>query len=153
MYSDAVVFSKKLLGSLRTNNEDSYYLLSQEAIGFWTERSDRCGLDSWRTALGYDASQRDVLGRWGAQGSAGRSLRKSARVGGQPSKATPDHGAPLVAEPRQHDLRQPHHCVCVCERERERERESVPQNSCAAFRQATSPPSTPLKILHASTLE
>ena len=49
-YTDAQSFSKALMASLKA--PDGSPLLEQEAIHFWTEHSDRAGVDSWLSAIG-----------------------------------------------------------------------------------------------------
>ena len=81
VYSDAVGFSRKLLGMLPDVGDNASPLLaSDEAIGFWSEHSDRCGLDSWCAALNFRPSQRNFLGRWGAKGSSDKYVRTALRI-------------------------------------------------------------------------
>ena len=54
--------------------------MSESAIGFGSEHSDRCGLDSWCAALNFGACQRNVLGRWGAQGPSDKYVRTAMRI-------------------------------------------------------------------------
>ena len=47
---------------------------------FWTEHSDRAGLDSWAAALGTSETERNFLGRWKAKGSTDAYVRTALRV-------------------------------------------------------------------------
>ena len=78
LYSDSAAFSQKLLGSLCLN--DGTAVLPRDAARFWTEHSDRAGLDSWAAALGVQKSERDFLGRWSPDGSADAYVRTALRV-------------------------------------------------------------------------
>ena len=51
VYSDAVAFSRRLLGNLKVGDSEEF-LLCDEAVTYWSEHSDRCGLDTWCAALG-----------------------------------------------------------------------------------------------------
>ena len=77
-YSDSAGFSRALLGSLR--RPDGTALLSQQACRFWTEHSDRAGLDGWCMALGVAEPERSFLGRWAAKGSTDSYVRTAVRV-------------------------------------------------------------------------
>ena len=77
-YSDAAGFSRALLGSLRA--PDGSALLLPEALSFWTEHSDRSGVDSWAAALSVPGDLRGFLGRWGAQGAQDSYVRSATRV-------------------------------------------------------------------------
>jgi hypothetical protein len=55
-------------------------LLPCGAGAFFTEHSDRAGLDSWAAALGVGASERAFLGRWRAGGSTDAYVRTALRV-------------------------------------------------------------------------
>ena len=63
-----------------SGDSTSPFLESDEAIGFWSEHSDRCGLDSWCAALNFGPSQRICLGRWGAKGSSDKYVRTALRI-------------------------------------------------------------------------
>ena len=60
VYSDCVGFSRQLMSSLLT--QDGEALLHQASITFWTEHSDRAGIDSWLAAIGVTAADRSFLG-------------------------------------------------------------------------------------------
>ena len=77
-YSDCVCFSRQLMGSLVS--EDGGLLLHPSAVAFWTEHSDRAGIDSWLAALGVTAADRSFLGRWGAKGGADLYARTAYRI-------------------------------------------------------------------------
>ena len=77
-YTDARAFSHSLLASLRT--ESGSPLLLPEALGFWTEHSDRCGVDSWLAALGVPRDLRSFVGRWGVKESTDTYVRTSVRI-------------------------------------------------------------------------
>ena len=55
-------------------------LLDATAARFWTEHSDRCGLNSWHACLGTDKSERSFLGRWGVKGSTDTYVRTAVRI-------------------------------------------------------------------------
>ena len=78
LYSDSAGFSRSLLASLK--DSDGQALLLPEACSFWSEHSDRAGLDSWCAALSIEESERNFLGRWAAKGSAGVYVRTACRV-------------------------------------------------------------------------
>ena len=78
LYSDSAGFSLGLLGSLK--DETGGARLPQGAARFWSEHSDRAGLDSWASALGVQESERRFLGRWSPQGSADAYVRTALRV-------------------------------------------------------------------------
>ena len=80
VYNDVVGFSKKLLGQLTTDQCDGEHLLIDEALTFWSEHSDRCGLDTWCAAIGHGSSHRDFLGKRGAHGSSDKYVRTSFRI-------------------------------------------------------------------------
>ena len=69
---------RSLLGSLRAS--DGTALLSHTACRFWTEHSDRAGLDGWCMALGVSEPERSFLGRWAAKGSTDAYVRTAVRV-------------------------------------------------------------------------
>ena len=77
-YSDAKGFSSSLLASLRA--PDGSPLLLPAAVGFWTEHSDRCGLDTWLGALSVGADLRKFVGRWAAGGAEDRYVRSATRI-------------------------------------------------------------------------
>ena len=78
LYSDSAAFSQKLLGTL--SHWDGTAVLPKDAARFWTEHSDRAGLDSWAAALGVQKSERDFLGRWSPEGSTDSYVRTALRV-------------------------------------------------------------------------
>ena len=78
LYTDAAGFSVALLASLTA--ADGSALLPVEGARFWTEHSDRAGLDGWCAGLGFQESERGFLGRWAARGSADAYVRTALRV-------------------------------------------------------------------------
>lgn len=78
LYSDAAGFSRALFGTLR--RPDGTAPLSATACRYWTERSDRAGLDGWCMALSVAEPERSFLGRWAAKGSTDTYVRTAARV-------------------------------------------------------------------------
>ena len=78
LYSDSAGFSRALLGTLR--RPDGTALLSAAACRFWTEHSDRAGLDGWCMALAVPEPERSFLGRWAAKGSTDAYVRTAVRV-------------------------------------------------------------------------
>jgi hypothetical protein len=79
-YSDAVGYSRALLLSLPSPGDTGEALLLEEAVGLWTQRTERCGLDSWLAAMGAKKSERGFLGRWAVTGSQDRYVRTATRV-------------------------------------------------------------------------
>ena len=77
-YSDAQYLSKQLLSGLKDESGDA--LLIPQAVGFWTEHSDRTGLDSWLGALSVGADKRRFVGRWAAKGSEDTYVRTAVRI-------------------------------------------------------------------------
>ena len=77
-YSDVQYLSKQLLASLR--GADGEPLLLPPAIAFWTEHSDRTGLDSWLAALAVGSDKRRFVGRWAAQGAEDTYVRTATRI-------------------------------------------------------------------------
>ena len=77
-YSDSRHLSRSLLSSLKT--EDGEDLLLTEAPGFWTEHSDRSGVDGWLATLVVDQSLRSFVGRWSKQSAADLYVRTSLPV-------------------------------------------------------------------------
>jgi hypothetical protein len=77
-YSDAVGFSKALLGMLL--DDEGNKLLLPEALCFWSEHSDRAGLDSWLAGLAVGADTRRFVGRWATKGSEDGYVRSALRV-------------------------------------------------------------------------
>ena len=73
-------FSRTLLGSFTRPGGGGEPLLVPEAVRYWTEHSDRGGLDSWCAALGHSNDRRSFLGRWAAAGSADKYVRTALRV-------------------------------------------------------------------------
>ena len=80
LYTDAAGFSRQLLRGLTRSTDDDHPLLIEEAVPFWTEHSDRSGLDSWSAAIGVPKWKRDFLGRWSAQGTSDKYVRTALRV-------------------------------------------------------------------------
>ena len=78
LYSDSAAFSQLLWASL-TDTEGAQ-LLPHGAGAFFTEHSDRAGLDSWAAALGVGVSERAFLGRWRAGGSTDSYVQTALRV-------------------------------------------------------------------------
>ena len=66
-YSDAVGFSRSLLGMLV--DDEGEKLLEPESICFWSEHSDRAGLDSWLAAMSVGSDVRRFVGRWAVKNS------------------------------------------------------------------------------------
>ena len=79
-YSDAVCYTKQLLGSLEDPRAPGEALLHPEATANWSEHSERAGLDSWHAALGTESSQRSFLGRWAARSSTDTYVRTAVKV-------------------------------------------------------------------------
>ena len=75
-YSDAIYYSRNLLGMLTTRESlraEAQALLGETAVKHWTEHSDRAGLSSWLAGTGVAKSVRSFLGRWAVRGSADQS--------------------------------------------------------------------------------
>ena len=82
-YTDAVYYSRALLGTLTAapaGDEGQRSLLTDLAVRYWTEHSDRAGLTSWLAGLGVAKSERSFLGRWAIRGSADQYVRTALRV-------------------------------------------------------------------------
>jgi hypothetical protein len=47
LYTDAAGFSRQLLRGLQLSGDNQLALLLSESAHFWTENSDRSGLDTW----------------------------------------------------------------------------------------------------------
>ena len=77
-YTDALGFTRSLLGSLTTSLGTA--LLPQPAPYFWSEHSDRAGLDSWCATLGVGETERGFLGRWANKSSTDTYVRTACRV-------------------------------------------------------------------------
>ena len=77
-YADASVFTQRLLRMLE--NDEGGALLDPAATGFWSEHSDRAGIDSWLAALGIKSEERNFLGRWGVKSSADTYARTATRI-------------------------------------------------------------------------
>mgnify|MGYP003333697518 CR=1 FL=1 len=77
-YTDSAGFSRALLASFA--RPDGSALLSPTACRYWTEHSDRAGLDSWCAALSVPEPERSFLGRWAAKGSTDSYVRTAVRV-------------------------------------------------------------------------
>ena len=71
-------FSRSLLGLLVDN--EGAKLLEPESIFFWSEHSDRAGLDSWLAAMSVGADLRRFIGRWALKGSEDGYVRSASRV-------------------------------------------------------------------------
>ena len=78
LYTDSAGFSVGLVSSLAA--ADCTALVPHGGAQFWSEHSDRSGLDSWCAALGFEESQRGFLGRWAARRSADCYVRTALRV-------------------------------------------------------------------------
>ena len=78
LYSDSAAFSQSLWASLV--DAEGEPLLPHGAGSFFTEHSDRAGLDSWAASLGVGSSERAFLGRWRASGSTDSYVRTALRV-------------------------------------------------------------------------
>ena len=68
LYSDCVGFSRSLFPSLAADDESR--LLEPESLPFWSEHSDRAGLDGCLAAVRVGSEERSFLGRWSLKGSA-----------------------------------------------------------------------------------
>ena len=55
-------------------------LLTPATATFWTDHSERGGLDGWHTAMKTEHSQRSFLGRWAAACSTDAYVRVAVRV-------------------------------------------------------------------------
>ena len=55
-------------------------LLTPATAAFWTDHSERGGLDGWHTAMKTEHSQRSFLGRWAAASSTDAYVRIAVRV-------------------------------------------------------------------------
>ena len=78
IYSDAMGFPKQLLLGLEDADESA--LVPPLVAAYFTEHSDRGGLDSWCAALQVGKRRRDFLGRRAAAGSADKYVRTALRV-------------------------------------------------------------------------
>ena len=78
-YTDAVGFSRSLLGFL-VDNEGAKLLEPESIFFFWSEHSDRAGLDSWLAAMSVGADLRRFIGRWALKGSEDGYVRSASRV-------------------------------------------------------------------------
>ena len=78
-YSDARGFSKALM-ALLTTRDGGTKLLHPTAVDYWTEHSDRAGLDSWLGALMVGADVRRFAGRWAVKGSEDAYVRSAVRI-------------------------------------------------------------------------
>ena len=52
LYSDAAGFSRQLLRGLQLSADNPLPLLLPESARFWTEHSDKSGLDTWSASAG-----------------------------------------------------------------------------------------------------
>ena len=80
LYTDAAGFSRQLLRGLQLSGDNQLALLLPESAHFWTEHSDRSGLDTWSASAGVPQWKRDFLGRWSAQGSSDKYVRTAWRI-------------------------------------------------------------------------
>ena len=55
-------------------------LLLEKAVGYCTQDTERCGLDSWHAAMGTKVFERGLLGRWAAAGSQDKYVRAAMRI-------------------------------------------------------------------------
>ena len=78
LYADSVGFSQSLYDSLEHGSGEA--VLPLKASSFWSEHTDRAGLDSWAGALGVQQSEHDFLGRWAPKGSADACVRTPLRI-------------------------------------------------------------------------
>ena len=78
-YSDARGVSRALMSSLTCPGSEEK-LLHATAIDYWTEHSDRAGLDSWLGALMVGSDLRQFVGRWAARGSEDSYVRTSTKI-------------------------------------------------------------------------
>ena len=92
LYSDAAGFSRALFASLEASGAyGGTRILRKEALLFWTEHSDRAGLDSHLAALGVSSDLRRFVGRWAAQGSEDHYVRTAVRVVENLQRYAADH--------------------------------------------------------------
>ena len=77
-YSDAAGFSRALFGTFALPSGRA--ILTPAAGRFWTEHSDRAGLDGWCMALKVPEPERSFLGRWVAKSSTDTYVRTAVRV-------------------------------------------------------------------------
>ena len=66
------------MASLET--EDAGALLDQITFGYWSEHSERAGIDTWLAAVGVGPEQRNFVGRWAVKGSADIYARTAVRI-------------------------------------------------------------------------
>ena len=79
-YSDAVSFSRSIFRTLKCDGSDGAPLLLADAVAFWSEHSDRAGVDSWLAALLVPSDLRRFLGRWSVQASEDVYVRTAVVV-------------------------------------------------------------------------
>ena len=77
-YTDAVGFSKSLLGMLV--DSEGAKLLEPESVCFRSEHSVRAGLDSWLAAMSVGSDVRRFVGRWAVKSSEDGCVRSASRV-------------------------------------------------------------------------
>ena len=77
-YSDAATFSQRLLSSMA--DYDGTALLDKATTGYWSEHSERAGVDTWLAAVGVGADERNFIGRWAVKGSADVYARTAIRI-------------------------------------------------------------------------
>ena len=94
-YSDACCFSRALFSTLATDEGEA--TLHPEALSYWTEHSDRAGLDSHLAALGVSSDLRRFVGRWAPQGSEDSYVRTAVRVVENLQRYAADHGRVSLA--------------------------------------------------------
>ena len=78
-FSNTQGFSRALLSSL-TVKGDHVPLLIADAVDFWSELSDRAGLDSWLALLSVEVDLRKFVGHWVVNGFEDVYVRTAARV-------------------------------------------------------------------------
>ena len=83
-YTDALGFSRALLGTLRApaSADESFRtaLVPAPGCSFWSLHSERAGLDGWCAALGVGDSERGFLGRWAVKSSSDTYIRTACRI-------------------------------------------------------------------------
>ena len=95
-YSDSRHLSRSLLSALKTETGED--LLLPEAVSFWTERSDRSGVDGWLATLGVDQSLRSFVGRLSKQGAADRVTENLQKLAAAHAKDSFSGGADHFGE-------------------------------------------------------
>ena len=82
-YSDAQGFSKSLLALLLKGKWSEEPRLLTEAVSFWSEHSDRAGLDSWLASLSVGSDLRRFMGALGAEGRTHARTHARTRAPGR----------------------------------------------------------------------